>query len=558
MPGFSPLGWCGLALLALAACGAPPGPPSAPAPKPVAASEQLGRLVERYWDEHLIADNAISPQFLADSLNIERRYLAEVRNVPRDGLEADARLTYDIFKRQRELLIEGFTFPSELLPINPFGGMPQQFAAQASELARHPPGSAADYENWLRRIDDYVGWTQQAAVNMREGMRRGYTSPRVLIERMLPVLESLGADESANAFYAPLRSLPAAIAEPARSQLTKAITGAISQRLLPANRALHDFLQREYLPRARAGIALSELPLGDQWYAYRVKKATGAALSPDEITRLGVAEVERIGALAQTHDATALAGPELLSAYKELEAKVRAAMPSLFSELPHAEFDIQAADWLAAPASALYYQRAELIGWTHAVLYVDTGRAAARRVSMANFLQQGLPGHHLQIALQQERTDLPRFRRFGSEAAFTEGWGLYAAALGEALGLYPDEAAKSDAAAMEMRCAVALVVDTGLHAKGWTRARALDYVRAHLGVDDLDAQALIDFYAANPADALACMAGGLKFRALRTRAQQLLGARFDVREFHSQILRDGAMPMDILEAKMKAWADASK
>jgi len=205
----------------------------------------------------------------------------------------------------------------------------------------------------------------------------------------------------------------------------------------------------------------------------------------------------------------------------------------------------------------LYYQRAGSFGWTPAVLYVDTGRAAARRVSMAGFLQQGLPGHHLQVALQQERTSLPRFRRFGSDAAFTEGWGLYAASLGEALGLYPDESAKSDATAGEMRCAVALVVDTGLHAKGWTRAQALDYLRAHLGLDDLDAQGMIDWYAAKPADALACMAG-LRFRALRTRTQQLLGGRFDVREFHAEILRDGAMPMDLLEAKMKVWADASK
>jgi len=559
------MGWCGLAFLALAACGAPP-PPSATVSKPAVPTEQLGRLVERYWDEHLSADTAISPQFLADSLSIERRYLAEVRAVPRESLDAASRLTYDIFVRQRELIIEGFTFPSELMPIDPFNGIPRQFAAQAVELAAHPPASAAEYEKWLGRIDDYVRWTQQAAVNMREGMRRGYTSPRVLIERMLPLLERLGADESANVFYAPLRSVPEAILEPARGQLTKAMADAVSHRLLPANRALHDFLRQEYLPRARVGIALSELPLGTQWYAYRVKRATGAALSPDEVSRLGVAEVERIGApaqtapaqaaAAQTHDAPALAGPELVSAYRELEAQVRTAMPSLFSEIPQADFDIRAAESLPTPASALYYQRAGSFG--PAVLYVDTGRAAARKVSMAGFLQQGLPGHHLQTALQQEAAALPRFRRFGAEAAFTEGWGLYAASLGEALGLYPDESAKADAAAGEMRCAVALVVDTGLHAKGWTRAQALGYLRAHLGLDDSDAQAMIDAYAANPADALACMTGGLRFRALRARAQQSLGPRFDVREFHSEILRDGAMPMDILEAKMKAWTQGSK
>jgi uncharacterized protein (DUF885 family) len=547
-----------MVLLALAGCGAAPGPASAPALQALQPNDQLGRLVERYWDEHLGVDNVISPQFLADALSIERRYLAEVLTVPRDGLDASSRLTYDIFKRQRELNIEGFVFPAELLPINPFGGTPQQFAAQALSLAQHPAPSAADYDNWLGRIDEYVRWTQQATVNMREGIRRGYTSPRVLIERMLPILQPLGVDDSANVFYAALRAMPATIKEPARSSLTKAINSAISEKLLPANRTLHDFLQKEYLPRARTGIAWSDLPLGSQWYAYRVKRAAGAALSADEIGRIGVAEVERIGALQQPHDAAPLAGAELLSAYKDLEAQVRTAIPSLFSEAPKEDLDIRGAEWLPEPAGALYYQRAGHTALDPAVLYVNTGKTALRRISIPGFLQQGLPGHYFQIALQQERADLPRFRRFGSDAAFTAGWGLYAASLGEALGLYADESSKLDAAAGEMHCAVALVVDTGLHAKGWTRAKALEYVRAHLGIDDPDAQALIDSYAAAPADALACMMGGLKFRALRARAQQLRGGRFDVREFHSEILRDGAMPLDILEAKMKAWMDVSK
>jgi uncharacterized protein (DUF885 family) len=557
MTGISPKLLCGLALLALAGCGAAPAPGSAPTIKPAAPSDQLGHLVERYWDEHLSTENAISPQFLADSLSVERRYLAEVVSLPRDGLDAPSRLTYDIFKRQRELAVEGFTYSRELLPINPFGGMPQQFAAQAADWARHSTLTVADYENWLRRVDEYVRWTQQAVVNMREGMRRGYTSPRVLVERMLPILDRLGVNEPANVFYAPLRAMPDSIKDPERTVLTKAISSAVAEKLLPANRALRDFLQREYLLRARTGLALSELPLGNQWYAYRVKRATGAAISADEISRIGIAEVERIGALPPPHDAAPFAVTDLVGAYQELKAQVQTAMPALFSEFPKQDFAIRSAQWLPTPAGALYYQ-AEPSGRAPAVLYVNAGITALRRVSVPSFLRQSLPGQHLQIALQQERADLPRFRRFGSEAAFTDGWGLYAASLGEALGLSPDESAKSDAAAAEMRCAVALVVDTGLHAKGWTRLEALDYVRAHLGLDDLDGQALIDSYAANPADALACMMGELKFRALRARAQQLLGGRFDVREFHSAILRDGAMPMDILEAKMKVWMDASK
>jgi uncharacterized protein (DUF885 family) len=551
MSGFSSKVGCGIAILALAGCGAPSAPAPAQATRAPPPTGQLNRIVERYWDER--PEDGISPQLLADSLNVERRYLGELLGVSRDTLDAPSRLTYDIFRRRREMRIEGFTFPDELLPINPFGGMTQQIAAQAAEMAQRHPASASDYEGWLRRIDDYVRWTQQATANMREGMRRGYTSPRSVVERMLPILERLGVDDSATVFYAPLRSMPESIKDPERARLTADLTRAIAEKLLPANRALHDFLQKEYLPRARSSLALSELPLGREWYAFLVKRATSTALSPDEISRMGAAEVERLGA-APPREAAAVAATGLVNSYKELQVQVQAALPQAFTEIPKSDLEIQGAEWLPRPAASLYYQGG-LPGV--GILLVNTGGGARTTLSIAGFLQLGLPGEHFQIALQQEQADLPRFRRFGSESAFTQGWGLYAASLGETLGLYGDESAKLDAAATMRRCAVGLVVDTSLHAKGWTRAQAFDYLRTHLGVDDVDAQSLIDGYAASPAEALACV-GAMNFRALRARAEQTLGGRFDLREFHSQILQGGAMPLDILEAKMKGWMDASK
>jgi uncharacterized protein (DUF885 family) len=554
MTGFSSKVGCGIALFTLAGCGAPSAPTPAPAAKAQPPAGQLNKIVERYWDERVPTEEVISPQLLADSLSIERRYLEELLGVPRDALDAPTKLTYDIFRRRRETSIEAFTYPDELLPVNPFRGMTQQIAALATALAQHPAANAIEYENWLKRIDDYVRWTQQATVNMRAGMRRGYTSPRSVIERMLPILERLGVDDSANLFYAPLRSMPEGIKEPERARLTRDLTHATAEKLLPALRALHDFLQKEYLPRARTGIALSDLPLGREWYTFLVKKATGTAISPDEISRIGAAEVERLGTIPPREPAP-IAAIGLVKAYKELEVQVQIALPAVFAEIPKSDLEIRGAEWLPRPAASLYYARGGPAGV--GTLFVNTGRGAKTTLSIAGFLQHGLPGEHFQIALQQERADLPRFRRFGSEAAFTAGWGLYAASLGEALGRSGDESVKLDAAAGEMRCAVGLVVDPGLHAKGWTRSQAFDYLRAHLGVDDLDAQSLIDGYAASPAEALACV-GAMKFRALRAQAQQRLGGRFDLREFHSEILQGGAMPLDILEAKMKGWMDASK
>jgi uncharacterized protein (DUF885 family) len=556
MAAFSHRALFGFALLALSGCGAPPVPSPVQAPK-AAAPDQIGRIVDRYWDEHILLQNAISPQSLADSLDLERHSLAELLSVPRDRLDFNAKLTFDIFKRQRELAIEGFTYPAELLPVDPFGGMPLQLAALAAATDQQPLLSSADYENWLRRIDEYVRWTQQAMINMQEGIRRGYTEPKVVVERMLPVLERLGAENSDNVFFAPLRTMPASIKDPERTRLTNLVSGAIKEKLLPANRRLHDFLQQEYLPRCRSGVAIADLPLGTAWYAYRMKRAIGTSQSPAEVHRIGVTEVERLRGRAQAaHETTALAPDELLKAYKDLAVQVSSSMPKLFSDEAKSDLEIVGVAGLPILTAPLLYHRGGPNGAPPDLLYVDVADKAPRLLSVASFLQQAMPGQYYQFAVQQQQIDLPKFRRLGSEPAFTEGWGLYAASLAEELGIETD-AAKLDAVALQMRCAVALVVDTGLHAQGWTRAQAIEYIQENLS-EESDSAALVDWYVANPADGLACSMGEQKLRALKLRAQQALGSRFELREFHSSLLKDGAMPLDILEGKMKAWSDAAR
>jgi uncharacterized protein (DUF885 family) len=535
MTRFSQAAWAGLAFWGLVAC----GPAPRPATPPIAADsapphESLNRIVDRYWDEHASLANPLSAQFMADSLAVERRFLAETLALPREPMDADSKLTYDIFRRQRELAIEGFTYPEELLPVNPFAGMPQQLAHMAADSREHPLESAKDYENWLLRIDDYAAWTQQAIANMREGMRRGYTSPRVLMERTLPVLQGLGEDTAANVFYGPLRRFPDTIQEPDRTRLSESLNRAIRDKLLPAYRQLHDFIQNDYLPRARSSVALAVLPLGPSWYAFRVRRATDSSMTPKQIHALGVAEVERIRVRLQSFPAAAAgagagsgAGAPSNS-YPEWKVQTLAAMPTLFSDIPQA--DLESASPGEAPAAA----------------------------TIAHFLRDEIPGRHYQTLLQQARADLPKFRRFGSEPAFVDGWALYAESLGEEMGLYRDDEAKRSVLVDQLTCAVATVVDTGLQTEGWTRAQAVDYLRSQLAVADADAASMADRYVAMPGDALACMMGELKIRALRARAQQVQGARFDVREFHSAILKDGAMPLDILEAKMTQWMETGR
>jgi uncharacterized protein (DUF885 family) len=462
--------------------------------------------------------------------------------------------------------------------------MPWQFALAAAGLGQRPLAGAKDYEEWLAQIDGYVGWTHQAIANMREGMRRGYTSPRVLMQRTLPLLQSLGTDTSANIFYQTLQSMPETIKEPERTRLTSSLNSAVRDKLLPAYRELHDFIQSEYLPRARTSVALAAMPLGPSWYAYRIRRATDTQLTPGEIHNMGVAEVERIrarllalpaGAPLPASAAGAGAGAgagvgagagagaaaetgDPLKAYQDLKAQALAAVPTLFSAVPRADFEIRAVSptpW-APPLPA--YQSAAPDGRTAAILYVDaaSGATGPANFNVAGFLQEAIPGRHFQSAFQQERTDLPKFRRFGADPAFDDGWALYAATLGEELGLYRDDEARRRVLLRQLGCAAALVVDTGLHAMDWTLARAADYLRQQLATSAADADLMVDRFVALPGDALACTVGELKIQALRSRAQQVLGARFDIREFHSEILKDGGMPLDILEAKINLWLAA--
>jgi uncharacterized protein (DUF885 family) len=586
----------GFAVLILAACSAAAPPPPSPAVNSAAPRDQLNRLVEHYWDETLLLnplklpqgpvvryDSAcgydISPQFLADSLALEQRYLAAVLAVPRLALDADSQLTYDIFKRERELAIESFTYPAELLPVNPFSSMPLEFAQAGTGTGQYAILSEKDYEHWRARTDAYVRWTDQAIANMRDGMRRGYALPSVLVEEMLPTLAALGADTPANVFYQPLRSIPATAPDSQRNRLSDAISAAVRDRILPSYRSLHDFLRDEYLPRTRAGVGLSALPLGASWYAFLIKRETGTALAPADIHALGTAEVERLrGRLQALLAGTAYAGnyqgfyeslrrdphlsyatPDaLLSYYNDLKVQVAAALPALFSQAPQADFAIRRVEsFREAAAPALSYQRATPNGITPAVLYVNAAGMAVQPVmaDAAGFLREAEPGHHYQLTIQRERSDLPRFRRFGGEPAFVEGWGLYAASLGEELGLYRDAESKFAALLGQMQCAAGMVIDTGLHAQGWTRQQAIDYLHAQLPIDEAAAGDTVDRDLALPGAALACAMGMREISGLRAYAEKTLGARFDIRAFHDELLKDGAMPADILESKVKRWLD---
>jgi len=597
--------------LALAACDFAPEPaaraeeqPSALAAPLRAANADAARLyrvVETYFDQYLalnpiyataLGDHRFDDRFgdyasmswMADSLGIEQESLEKLQAVdPRRLAEADL-VTYEAFKRQRELNIGGFRYPSELLAINQLDSWPNTFAQLGSGRGAHPFRTTRDYDNFLSRMDGFAAWVDQAINNLRAGVSKGVVLPQVVVERTLPQLEAIGRleDPRLSVFWQPLLTFPAGPSVADRQRLLRAYDEKLRSKVLPAYRRLHDYLAQDYLPKARTSVGWSELPSGDLWYAYLVRYHTTTELTPDQVHDLGLREVARLRAnLAGLQVALGVAGEpravfdamranprfqfsdaqQLLAGYESLRTRVDAALPALFLRRPAATFEIRPVEgFRAAAAATASYQPSSADGARPGVFYVNTYDLASRpSYSMeAVYLHEAVPGHHYQLALAQETPNLPRFRRFGWDTAYGEGWALYAESLGSELGLYADPYSQYGALTMELWRAARLVVDTGLHAKGWERQRAIDYLRNNTALGEADIAAEVDRYIAWPGQALAYKAGQLSIQALRREAQEKLGERFDLREFHEQIVGTGSLPLPVLEAKIRRWINSRR
>jgi len=598
-----------LAALALAACdrgpSREPGEESSAAVRAAAKAakaegQRLRDLTERYYEQYLELNPLVataqgdhrfddrfgdyaSTAWMADWLAIEQEGLQALATVDPGKLNGEDLVSYEAFRHGRTVAIEGFRYPAELLPVHPVGGLHVQFAVLASGGGIHPFRTTTDYENCLARMDGFVGWADQSIANMRLGLEKGFVQPRVVVERVIAELEALAVEEpKQSVFFGALADFPAGVPAADRPRLSKAYEEKLEGRVLPAYQRLLAFLRDEYLPRARDTVSWSELPNGAEWYAYLVRYYTTTALTPEEIHELGLAEVARLRVkmdrirqqVGHTGDlgsflealradpAQQFADPgELLAGYRAIEARVTAAMPLLFGRSSRAPFEIRAVEAFRAPfEAAVDYQPASADGRRPGVFYVNTHDLPSRPryLTEALYLHAAVPGHHHRVSLAQEAEDLPRFRRFASDTAFAEGWALYAEALGPDLGLYTDPYRAFGALVNEMGCAVHLVVDTGLHAKGWTRAQAIDYFRANTAIGEADIAVQVGGQIARPGQALACKVGELKIQELRRRAQAALGPRFDIRAFHAEVVERGSLPLAVLEARIDRWIAAQK
>ena len=580
-----------LAAALLGACAASP-PPRTP-------ETALNDLVEEYFERQLEMtpmaatgigdsryddrlDETTSAGFRERQLATDQAFLERVRGIDPEGLSPAARITYDVFVSEREVALEGGKFPEELMPLNQMTGLPMDLAVYGSGTGPQPFVTANDYDRFLARLRQFPRWADGAIAMMRAGMARGITVPRPAMAKVVPQLRGIvTARLDDNIFWAPVAAMPKDISAKDRRRISDAYAAALKTEVLPAFTRLADFIEKTYLPAARTTVSWSDLPDGQAWYRWRIRAATTMDMPPEEIHRLGLAEVARIrGEMLSVKNQVGFKGDldaffkfleddpqfyfsnedELLNAYRGIKQRIDAMLPKLFADFPKADYEIRAVEaFRAVSAAGGYYQPASADGKRPGIFYINTHNLKAQpRFGLETLsLHEASPGHHFQTSIQQELTDLPRIRRFNGYVSYSEGWALYAESLGKELGVFTDPYQWYGRLSDEMLRAMRLVVDTGLHSKGWTREQAIQYMLDNSSLAESDVIAEVERYIVWPGQALGYKLGQLHISALRARAQSQLGTLFDVREFHSQILRDGALPMDVLTAKVDRWV-ASK
>ncbi len=591
-------------MLAWSGCAQAPGPEAA-RPTPVtsendahalaalfaasdAASLRRNPIQALYRGDLRYADrlgDAFSSEYYEAERAAAESDLAALARIDRGALNPTERISYDVFKWQRELDLRGLQ--PELLtltavrPIDHFGGIHTFIAELSSGESVAPYKTLKDYEDGLTRFDDFVAILDRSIVRMREGLAMGVLQPRLVMENVVEQLDALLAEGvEGSSFMKPLAAFPADVPTADQARLRAGYTRSVAAEIRPALMRLRDFIVSDYLPSARASVGLGDMPGGERLYAHLIEVSTTTDLTPEQIHRLGLAEVKRIQAeMVDVKNQVGFTGTlkeffehirtdpkfkpasreALQQGYVAIGKKLDATLPRLFRTLPKAPLEIRPVPALIEKGAARgSYTPGTPDGKRPGTFYFNAYDLPSRTTpSMETlYLHEGAPGHHFQISLAQENEALPSFQRFGGNTAYVEGWGLYAESLGRELGIHTDPYQYFGYLDSQLFRAIRLVVDTGIHSKGWTRDQTIQYILDNSSRGRSNATAETERYIAMPGQALAYKVGQIKISELRARAEETLGARFDLGEFHEQVLMTGALPLTVLEQKIDDWISA--
>ena len=558
---------------------------------------QLDKIISEYYEDQLKL-SPLSATFNGDNryndlLNIDftdshralvksilEKYQKSIQEIDRESLTTNDQLTYDLIERDVKLGMEGLSFPENLIPLNQFYGFHLTFAQLGSGSVIQPFATVKDYDNWSKRMLKGAAYLDSSIVYFRKGMAAGHVLPKALIVKIIPQLDAFNVkDIKESTFYGPIKNLPKSFSEADKKRITELYTNNIQQIILPAYSRLATFMKEEYLPKGRLSSGISDTPNGKAYYQYLIRTMTTTDKSADEIYQTGLSEVKRIKTeMEKTKDAVGFKGDlkvffehmrtdpkftpfkdpaEVLAAFETIHKKMEPRLKTMFGRVPKSPFEIRQTEaFRAASASAEYFAGSE-DGKRPGIFYVPITNAKTFNLTSGMeslFLHEAIPGHHYQISLQQENGDLPKFRRFGGNSAYAEGWALYTESLGKELGLYTDPYQYMGALGDEMHRAIRLVVDAGMHSKNMTREEAIKFMMDNEPLNEEGTTAEIERYMAIPAQALSYKIGALKIKEIRERLTKQLGTKFKIADFHDELLKDGNMPLEVLEKKMDQWA----
>ena len=555
----------------------------------------LNGIFQEYWEDRLkhdpefastIGDKRYNDQVsdysvkaVNDWLAREQNYLLRLAAIDSAGFTDQEKTSQELLIRHFEMDQEAAEFKEWQMPVNQMGGIYSDYPQLVAALSFT---TVKDYDDWIARLHALPEAFAQVTEDMEIGIEDHRVPPKYLLEKTLDQVKQLANQKPEDSPLAlPLKTFPVSIPNTEQQRIRTEMLDAIGKEVLPAYLRFARFLEVSYIPAGRAKPGVDALPDGARYYQFLIKRTTTTNLTAAQIHQIGLDEVAKdeaaMLAIAQklgfqdlkSFRASLKTNPKLhpdsaeslLAAYNGYLKPMRAKLPDLFGRLPKAPFEVvPVPDYLAKTSAPAYYQAGTPDGSRPGRLFIDTYDAKNRNLYAAESIayHEGIPGHHLQISISQEQQGVPQFRKYGGYTAFVEGWGLYAEQLGKDVGFYQNPYSDYGRLEADVWRAMRLVVDTGVHSDGWTRQQMVDFFHEHSNVDEPSVQAEVDRYIAWPSQALAYKIGQLKILDLRARAQKELGAKFDIRAFHDQVIDSGALPLDVLERHIDAWIAAQK
>lgn len=535
----------------------------------------------RYND---LLPNNLTKSFKDEALAVFNNFKDSLNLYADEKLTDEEKMSKAILLWELDENIHSFDFKNELMPINQFSSLQLMMGQLGSGSGAQPFKTVQDYRNWLKRLDKFTVWIDTAQANMKKGVEQGYVLPKTLIVKMIPQLADFSKTPAENnLFYSPVKNFPETFTEAEKAELTQEYKVLLSEKFIPVFAALTEYVKTDYLSAGRETSGIEGIPNGKELYKYWIKYYTTTNLTAEEIHQLGLSEVARISAemekvmsdvsykgdlisffdyVRNKKELIPFTKPEqVISNFNAIHERMKPNLEKLFDLKPKTQFEVRRTEAFREASASAEYNQGSLDGTRPGIFYVPIPDIKTYNYYADEdlFLHEAIPGHHYQISIQQENQTLPQFRRTLWYSAYGEGWALYTESLGKELGLYEDPYQYFGMLSAEMHRAIRLVVDTGLHAKGWTREQAIQYSLAHEAESEESIIAEIERYMVIPGQALSYKIGQLKIREIRAKAEKTLGNQFDIRKFHNQVLMSGSLPLSLLESKIDRWiADGGK